>query len=367
MDFSIVDQIIKMSKTFNKPFNKQSIIDSIAKKFNLSIKNRNVYYNENISIRFSYIANGGYSNTFKAFKYILEYDDKPFLACIIRKNEIEFLLANSTFISKISHSSKVLELLKIRGSVNLSNIIKNFSGYVNEPANFAVLFRLHMEIPQKDNIERVIENTKLIKSKREKFNISEDHQKIILGNAQFIKDIDLDPNFITLKNKMIKKVLGLKTEILKTAKINNVNIRGNSIEQLITKGENSHELGDIFEIINDNHSIIIDVKSKLLNQSSAPKAYNIDKLLEAISKEKTYFGYLFIGIDDKNSDVKVRLISFIDKFLIDNTKIQHHWSGQNSRGTAQLNDNIKNVFDNNYQEEIDLEQSKTFLKTLIYL
>lgn len=367
MDFSIVDEIIEMSKSFSKPFNKQIIVDSIASKFNLSIKNRNIYYNENVSIRFSYVEDGGYSNTFKGFKYILEDDNKPFLACIIRKNEIEFLLANSTFINKISHSSKILELLKIRGSVNLSNIIRKFSGHENEPANFAELFKLHLEIPQKDNIERVIENTKLIKSKGERFNISDEQQKIIYENALFIKEIETDSKFITLKNKLYNKVKILKTEILETAKINNVNIRGNSIEQLITQGENSHELGDIFEIINENCSIIIDVKSKLLNFSSAPKAYNIDKLLEAVSNEKTYFGYLFIGVDDKNNEVKVKLVSFLDKFLINNTKIQHHWSGLNSRGTAQLTDNIKNVFENNFQNEINAEQSKAFLEKLINL
>ena len=154
---------------------------------------------------------------------------------------------------------------------------------------------------------------------------------------------------------------------METSKIDNVNVRGNEIEQLITKGVNSHDLGDILEVINDDNKIIIDVKSKLLNSSSAPKAYNIDKLLEAISIEKTYFGYLFIGVDDLKKEVKVNLISFIDKFLIDNTKIQHHWSGRNSRGTAQLNDNIKEVFLDSFLNEIDIPKAEEFIKSLISL
>lgn len=365
MDFSIVDEIIKISETFNKPFNKKTLVDSIAKKLNLSRKNTNIYYNSDISIRFSSVANGGYSNTFKRFKYILENDDKPFLACIIRKNKIEFLLANSTFIDKVSHSSKILHRWKIRGSVNLSNIIRNFNGYINELVNFEELFKLHREVPQEDNIERIIENTKLIKSNRERFDIQSDQHKIILGNIQFIKGIESDSQFITLKNQLIDKVIRHKNEILRISKINNVNIRGNSIEQLITTGKNSHELGDVFEIINNDQRIIIDIKSKLMNYSSAPKAYNIDKLLEALSKEKTYFGYLFIGIDLSNNDVKARLTSFIDRLLIDNTKIQHHWSGQNRRGTTQLTDNIKDVFADDFQNEIDINQSKSFLEMLI--
>jgi Ethanolamine utilization protein EutJ (predicted chaperonin) len=34
MDFSIIDEIIKMSKSFSVPYNKQTIVDSIVKKFN---------------------------------------------------------------------------------------------------------------------------------------------------------------------------------------------------------------------------------------------------------------------------------------------------------------------------------------------
>jgi len=365
MDFSIINEIIKMSKTFATPYNKQTIVDSVVKKFNLS-KTRKVYYNDKISIRFS-SAKNGYSNTFLGFQKILDNDSKPLIACIIRKDKIEFLIANTTFINCIFHSSKNLTVENIRGSANLSNIIREFSELKNEPQNFPKLFELHLEILQKDNIERIVENTLQIKAKGERFNPTESQLNVIRESPNVIKEIEQESEFIELKEELFQKVNELKDQILKTSTIDNVNLRGNAIEQLITEDENSHELGDIFEIINDNCSIIIDVKSKLLNFSSAPKAYNIDKLLEAISKEKTYFGYLFIGVDDKNNEVKVRLVSFIDKFLITNTKIQHHWSGKNSRGTAQLTDNIKNVFENNFQNEIDTEQSKTFLEKLIKL
>jgi len=365
MDFSILDEIIEMSKSFATPYNKQNIVDSIVKKFNLS-KTRKVYYNDKLSIRFS-SAKNGYSNTFLGFQKILDNDSKPLVACIIRKDKIEFLLANATFINCVSHSSKNLSVDNIRGSANLSNIIREFSELTNEPNNFPKLFELHSEILQKDNIERIVENTLHIKAKGERFNPNEAQLKIIRESPNVIKEIELDSEFIEMKEELFQKVNELKNEILKTSAIDNVNLRGNAIEQLITEDENSHELGDIFEIINDNCSIIIDVKSKLLNFSSAPKAYNIDKLLEAISNEKTYFGYLFIGVDDKSNEVKVNLVSFIDKFLITNTKIQHHWSGKNSRGTAQLTDNIKNVFAKDFQNEIDSEQSKTFIDKLINL
>lgn len=61
------------------------------------------------------------------------------------------------------------------------------------------------------------------------------------------------------------------------------------------------------------------------------------------------------------------MVSFLDKFLINNTKIQHHWSGKNSRGTAQLTDNIKKVFDDKFKNEIDIKESRAFIEKLIGL
>jgi len=106
---------------------------------------------------------------FLGFQKILDNDSKPLIACIVRDNELEFLMANSTFINCISHSSKLLTLLKIRGSANLSNIIREFSSLKNEPSNFNELFKMHSDVPQTDNIDRIVENTQLIKAKGEKY------------------------------------------------------------------------------------------------------------------------------------------------------------------------------------------------------
>lgn len=365
MDFSIIDNIIKDSESYSKPFNKQEIVDNISSKYNFK-KDRKLYLSRNLSLRFSSAASG-YSNTFLGLQKILDNDSQPLIACIVRDNELEFLMANSTFINCISHSSKLLTLLKIRGSANLSNIIREFSSLKNEPSNFNELFKMHSDVPQTDNIDRIVENTQLIKAKGEKYKPSAIQIKAIYNSVQFISEIETTEEFQKLKNNLFEKVRDLKDEILETSKIDNVNLRGNEIEQLITKGTNSHDLGDILEVIKDDIKIIIDVKSKLLNSSSAPKAYNVDKLFEAISIEKTYFGYLFIGVDDIKKEVKVNLVSFIDKLLIDNTKIQHHWSGKNSRGTAQLNDNIKTVFFDSFQNEINLTEAEDFIKNLIGL
>lgn len=92
MDFSIIDSIVLDSKSFSQPFNKQSIVNFIIDKYKLST-DRKIYYNKNISLRFSSAING-YSNTFLGFRKLLNYDKKPLIACIIREDRLEFLLAN---------------------------------------------------------------------------------------------------------------------------------------------------------------------------------------------------------------------------------------------------------------------------------
>lgn len=362
MDFFILDKIIELSKSFQKPFQKQLIVDKIEQEFCL-LKDRKLYFNDNLALRFS-DAKTGYSNTFLGFQKILDHDEKPLIACIIRNDHLEFLLANSTFINCISHSSKNLTDKHIRGSANLSNIIREFSSVKNEQKNFAKLFEMHKEVPQKDNIERIVEATKNIIGQVQKFEPSKDQIQKIYDSVKFIQEFEKQTEFKSFENELVQRVGKLKDSILATSKIDNVNLRGNKIENLVTSGANSHDLGDILKTI-DNNNVIIDVKSKLLNYSSAPKAYNIDKLLKELSQGKTYFGYLFIGVDDRTNEVKVKLVSFLDKMLIENTKIQHHWSGLNSRGTAQLNDNIKVVFDENFTSEIDLDKAKEFLKILL--
>lgn len=365
MNFSIIDKILELSKTFKIPFQKQTIVNILEKELGLK-KNKKVLYATNVIFRFS-SAKRGYSNTFLSFQRILDYDEKPLIACIIRNDSFEFLLANSSFISSIPHSSKNLTTKNIRGSANLTSISRVYEGLKNEPSNFAELFKKHLEISKGDNIERIVEATQNIKGRVKKFRPDQYQIDNIYSAPKFVSELEKKQLFIDFKKEIIEKVERYKDKILVASKIDNVNIRGNKIEQIITEGRNEHELGDILKYFDDGYKIIIDVKSKLLNLSSAPKAYNIDKLLKELSNGNTYFGYLFIGVDAQANVVKTRLVSFIDKKLIENTIIQHHWSGQNSRGTAQLNDNIKVVFNENFHSKIDLDQAKDFLKKLIEL
>src|SRR5439155_9225482 len=105
-------------------------------------------------------------------------------------------------------------------------------------------------------------------------------------------------------------------EILELAEIDNVNLRGNRIEQLLTGAGNFHLLGDqIIETVN-NGRIVVDLKTKLLGLSSNPKLYNIDKMLNALATEPTVFCLFFIGVDVRRAIVFGRLVDILDSQLI---------------------------------------------------
>jgi len=93
---------------------------------------------------------------------------------------VEFLLANTTFLNKISHSSKKLRIDNIRGSFNGSDIIRTFDGIQNSPRNFDQLFGIHMEFTWEENIERLVYQTNAIVPMGIRFEPSEQEKQNIL-------------------------------------------------------------------------------------------------------------------------------------------------------------------------------------------
>jgi len=65
---------------------------------------------------------------------------------LVTPTENHILLANSTLLRKISHSSQQLRVDNIKGSFNGSDIFRELDGITNEPANVERLFDIHREI-----------------------------------------------------------------------------------------------------------------------------------------------------------------------------------------------------------------------------
>src|SRR5437763_16317016 len=77
----------------------------IVEKFGLT-QDRSVYYCDDFAIRFSSGAGPSFSNTVLSLSNLKKVDNIPFLVCLVTPAENRVLLANSTLLRKISHSSQ---------------------------------------------------------------------------------------------------------------------------------------------------------------------------------------------------------------------------------------------------------------------
>jgi len=99
--------------------------------------------------------------------------------------------------------------------------------------------------------------------------------------------------------------------------------------------------------------------------SSAPKGYNLDKMLELLALENSVFMMFFVGIDYEQKNIKTKLVSMFQRDLLDGTVIQSHWAGRNSRGFSQFNGKIVKRIILNGNNTIDIEKSKLFLEQIV--
>jgi hypothetical protein len=78
-----------------------------------------------------------------------------------------------------------------------------------------------------------------------------------------------------------------------------------------------------------------DVKTKIMILSSNPKAYNLDKMLEFLSRYRSFFMFYFVGVDPGRI-VNTVLVSMFQERLLRATIVLKHWAGRNSRGVTQF-------------------------------
>ncbi len=160
---------------------------------------------------------------------------------------------------------------------------------------------------------------------------------------------------------LLKNLSSKTSEVLAAAEIDNVNLRGNRIEQLLSGGANFHKIEDqTFEVAGQIR-ILVDLKTKMLDLASSPKLYNIDKTLAALADGKTVFCLFFIGVDAKKRTVQGRLVDILDAHLLDLTRIQFHWAGRNSRGVTQMTGSARDFLVPSFQRRIDPAKASSFL------
>jgi hypothetical protein len=335
--------------------NKQSLIHQANTHFNL-IKDRTIYYCDSFAVRFSYSSSTGFSNTVLSLSKLQKFDNIPVLICLVTQSDNKIFLTNSTFLSKISHSSQQLRLNNIKGSFNGSDIMKSFNNIENNRNNIEKLFAIHFEIGFEGNLARLVEATNNISPSGNKFNISEIEKRNLINSVERAIIFNESQYISELKKDLDNRVSKYENEILIASHIENVNIRGRIIEYLIS-GDNDELKQNLINEITDEYSKLpqfktdntlgdyrrifethlteTDVKTKIMILNSNPKAYNIDKFLEFLSQDNSVFLLYFIGIDAEKIVNKV-LVSVFQNDLLNSTITLKHWAGRNSRGVTQF-------------------------------
>lgn len=368
--------------------NKKKVEETVSQKFNL-IKDRKVYHNDYFAVRFSYSKSNSvyFSNTVLSLSVLEKYDKIPFFVVLIRqKADNLILLANTTLLKKISHSSHELSMNNIRGSFNGSDIMREYEGRTNTPNNFDYLFDVHQGLDWNDNLMRLVEATSKIKPINQKFLPTDEEKKSIIESVQRAINFVSSCNFSVLKDDLLERCNKCKNEILVASHIENTNIRGRLIESLITSNDEERAkiihnlkrlesalptydtkngLGDYCRQF-DNGDTYTDIKTKVVYLSSNPKAYNIDKFLKQMADIRSIFFFFFIGVNEKEI-INTVLCSVYHQTLIDNTILQFHWAGRSTRGVAQLNGTAIDAMlkEKQFTNQFDMGKSVKFLNDLL--
>ena len=319
-------------------YDKESVIRYITSKYNLTL-DRRVYYCRYFAVRFSYSKNGAFSNTVLSLSALQKYDKIPFFVVLVRGNGTNLVyLANSTFISKISHSSKELTMNNIKGSFNGSDIIKSYAGIKNSPEHFNELFALHEGLDWEDNLERLVDASSAIKPKSQKFNPDEIQINNIFASITRAADDEI-------RNRLKEMICD----------------ENKRLPEFTTKDE----LGDYERVFINGHTYT-DIKTKVIYLDSAPKAYNVDKFLQKMADEDSIFLFFFIGISQEGI-FNTALCSVYHNELIDASVIQHHWAGRSTRGVVQFAGKTLNhiLSTKNFKNQIDSKKATDYLKMLL--
>lgn len=374
----IIGQLVDFISEKDGNTDKNRLQKAVQEAFGL-VKERSVYYCDWFAIRFCKSASRSFSNTVLALSALHRYDDIPFIVCLVTPTRNYLMLANTTFLKKISHSSQELRRDNIKGSFNGSDIMREFEDVENIPDNFEFLYNSHENYTFEENLDRLVEATNNIAPTGKRFTPDETQVDCIRKSVDRAISFLRSEEYRILNDDLHKRVQAVESEIAIAAFIDNVNLRGRIIEYLITAEDDlkailmrclrtnqplpqiftSDELGD-YERKFEHYITETDIKTKVLFLSSNPKGYNIDKLLSFLSEEKSVYLVYVVAID-KNRTIQTRLCSLFNRQLLSHTRIIKHWAGRNSRGVTQYEGSALEAIVENFDFEIDYDASQNII------
>jgi hypothetical protein len=143
---------------------KEQLAAAVAARFALT-KMRKLFVGADFSVRFCRTSTEGvFSGGVISIAAVVHHDDKPFVVCLRTPSGCKFMLANTTFVARVSHSSQLLAEDRLRGSINGSDILRQHRGVANEPANFDRLWKAHLASDKAANLARIVAATRAIQA-----------------------------------------------------------------------------------------------------------------------------------------------------------------------------------------------------------
>jgi hypothetical protein len=383
---NVLQELLALIKAHDGINDKARLARVVFNAFGLT-RDRSVHYCADFAIRFSSSASRNFGNTVLSLSNLQKYDDRPFIVCLVTPAENYCVLANTTLLKKISHSSQQLRENNIRGSFNGSDIARDFEGIANAPENIGRLFDIHAGIGFEGNLPRLVEATNNISPTGIKFVVSESAAAVILASperaASFVQSEDCG----ALKAELDAQVGKFQSEILLAALIENVNVRGRVIEYLIAgedealrqnlisalkagdkgipKFKTDNTLGDYTRLF-PAYDTETDVKTKIMILNSNPKAYNLDKMLEFLTNSRSVFMFYFVGVDP-GKIINTVLVSMFQEKLLRATILLKHWAGRNSRGVTQFEGTAINELIFKPEFGINADEARQFLQHVVAL
>jgi hypothetical protein len=358
-----ITALVALIRENNGINDKARLVKIVVDTFGLT-RDRSVYYRAEYAIRFSSSSSRNFGNTVLSLSNLRKYDDRPFIVCLVTPAQNFCLIANTTFLKKISHSSQELRENNIRGSFNGSDIMREFEGIENCGENIARLFEIHAGIGFEDNLPRLVEATNNISPSGIQFGVDDAARGSILSAPSRAIRFVASQDAATLKSELDAKVAKFRNEILLAALIENVNVRGRIIEYLIAgddeglrqrliaalkSGANGlpafktdNTLGD-YQRQFAAYDTETDVKTKIMILNSNPKAYNLDKMLQFLAKDRSVFMFYFVGVDP-GKIVNTVLVSMFQRDLLKATILLRHGEKRGEkRGQTTINSPGKEI------------------------
>lgn len=134
MEVQKIQETLTEVLAFFKSERSQSISDKeilgklLSQKFKVRKERSLFIVDDVIAIRFSHskIDRNTSSNTVLAIKKIKEFDNYPILSVLVTPGTNYVEIMNTTFIKKVSHSSKKITYTNLVGSINYTDIMKEW-------------------------------------------------------------------------------------------------------------------------------------------------------------------------------------------------------------------------------------------------